>query len=173
VKLVTLRGLVTTSDKYGRFHVTCAVVPNESRGSNFLIKLDERTLPTGYRMTTENPRVLRATRGKMLKFNFGSTVHRVVSMDMADDVFVTNSTEMHKQWVPRIDLLIKHLQKKPSILRLTYLADVDDASIVDDRLEEVKQNIINKWLVENKYKLAIETEVFWRRGGPPDRGGID
>jgi uncharacterized repeat protein (TIGR01451 family)/fimbrial isopeptide formation D2 family protein len=173
VKLVTLRGLVTTSDKYGRFHVTCAVVPNESRGSNFVIKLDERTLPTGYRMTTENPRVLRATRGKMLKFNFGSTVHRVVSMDMADDVFVTNSTEMHKQWIPRIDLLIKHLQKKPSILRLTYLADVDDASIVDDRLEEVKQNIINKWLVENKYKLTIETKVFWRRGGPPDRGGID
>ena len=173
VKLVTLRGLVSSSDEYGRFHVTCAVAPNESRGSNFVIKLDERTLPTGYRVTTENPRVQRATRGKMLKFNFGSALHRVVSMDLADGVFVANSTEMHKQWIPRIDLLIKQLQEKPSVLRLSYLADVDDAGIVDDRLEKVKQDIIDKWLVENKYKLTIETEIFWRRGGPPDRGDID
>ena len=173
VKLVTVRGLVSTTDKYGRFHVTCAISPDQNRGSNFVIKLDERTLPSGYRVTTENPRVQRATRGKMLKFNFGSAVHRVVSIDLADDVFVSNSTEMHKQWKPRIDLLIKQLQVKPSILRLSYLADVDDASIVDDRLEAVKQQIIDKWLIENKYKLTVETEVFWRRGGPPDRGDID
>ena len=173
VKLVTLRGLVTSSDRYGRFHVTCAVSPDELRGSNFVIKLDERSLPSGYRMTTENPRVQRATRGKMLKFNFGSTVHRVVSMDLADGVFVSNSTEIHKQWLPRIDLLIEQLKKKPSVLRLSYLADVDSESIVDDRLEKVKQDIVDKWLIENKYKLTIETEIFWRRGGPADYGDID
>jgi hypothetical protein len=44
-------------------------------------------LPTGYRLTTENPRVQRATRGKMLRFNFGATVHRVVRIDIADGVF--------------------------------------------------------------------------------------
>jgi len=173
VKLVTVNGLVSTSDKHGRFHVTCAVVPNEDRGTNFIIKLDERTLPSGYRMTTENPRVQRATRGKMLKFNFGSALHRVVSMDLADGVFISNSTEMNSQWVPRIDLLIKHLKVKPSVLRLSYLADVDDESIVEDRLKKVKQDIIDKWLVNEKYKLTIETEIFWRRGEPPDRGGID
>ncbi|MDH5368715.1 MAG: hypothetical protein OEW99_01730, partial [Gammaproteobacteria bacterium] len=173
VNLVTVRGLVSTSDKHGRFHITCAATPDESRGSNFILKVDERTLPSGYRMTTENPRVQRATRGKMLKFRFGSALHRVVSMDLADGVFVSNSTEMHKQWLPRIDLLIKHLQEKPSILRLSYLADVDDKSIVDDRLEQVKQDIIDKWLIEDKYKLKVETEIFWRRGGPPNRGDID
>lgn len=173
VKLVTLRGLETKTDKYGRFHVTCAISPNESRGSNFVIKLDERSLPTGYRMTTENPRVQRTTRGKMMKFNFGSTVHRVVSMDLADDVFVNNSTEIHKQWLPRIDLLVKQLKEKPSILRLSYLADADGSSIVDDRLEKVKQDIVKKWLIENKYKLRIETEIYWRRGSTPDTGDID
>ena len=173
VKFVTVRGLVSTSDKHGRFHVTCAVVPNEDRGSNFVIKLDERTLPSGYRMTTENPRVQRVTRGKMAKFNFGSSLHRVVSMDLADGVFVSNSTDMNSQWIPRIDLLIKQLKEKPSILRLSYLADVDDEDLVEDRLAKVKQDIIEKWLVDDKYKLSIETEIFWRRGGPPDRGGID
>ncbi|MDH5600449.1 MAG: DUF11 domain-containing protein, partial [Gammaproteobacteria bacterium] len=173
VKLVTVRGIVSTTDKYGRFHVTCAVVPNEDRGSNFVIKLDERSLPTGYRMTTENPRVQRATRGKMLKFNFGSALHRVVSMDMADDVFVPGSTEMNSQWKPRINLLIKQLKDKPSVLRLSYLADVDDESLVEDRLDKVKQDIIDKWLEDEKYKLTIETDIFWRRGGPPEQGGLD
>ena len=173
VSLVTARGLVVTSDKHGRFHVTCAAVPNESRGSNFILKLDERSLPTGYRMTTENPRVQRMTRGKMLKFNFGTTLHRVVSMDLADGVFVPGKDEIHKQWLPRLDLLIEKLQEKPSILRLSYLADVDDDDLVDDRLQKVKDEIIEKWMLTNKYKLTIETEVFWRRGGPPDLGDID
>ena len=173
VKLVTVRGLVSTSDKHGRFHVTCAVAPNEDRGSNFVIKLDERSLPTGYRVTTENPRVQRVTRGKMAKFNFGSALHRVVSMDIADGVFAPGSTEMNSQWKPRIDLLIEQLKDKPSILRLSYLADVDDEDLVEDRLEKVKQDIIDKWLADEKYKLTIETEIFWRRGGPPAQGGLD
>ena len=124
-------------------------------------------------MTTENPRVQRATRGKMLKFNFGSALHRVVSMDIADGVFVPDNTEMNSQWKPRIDLLIKQLKDKPSVLRISYLADVDDEDLVEDRLEKVKQDIINKWLEDEKYKLTIETEIFWRRGGPPDQGGLD
>lgn len=173
VKFVTVRGLVSTSDKYGRFHLTCAVVPNEDRGTNFILKVDERTLPSGYRLTTENPRVQRVTRGKMSKFNFASALHRVVSMDIADGVFVTDSTEINSQWKPRLDLLIKQLKDKPSILRLSYLADVDDEGLVDDRLEKVKQDIIDKWLADEKYKLSIETEIFWRRGGPADQGDID
>ena len=40
---------------HGRFHIACAAVPDEERGSNFILKLDDRTLPTGYRLTTENP----------------------------------------------------------------------------------------------------------------------
>ena len=84
---MTARGLIATTDEHGRFHITCAAVPDEDRGSNFILKLDDRTLPTGYRVTTENPRVQRATRGKMLRFNFGATIHRVVGLDIADGVF--------------------------------------------------------------------------------------
>lgn len=172
-RVVTARGLKITSDKYGRFHLTCAVVPDESRGSNFIIKLDERSLPTGYRVTTENPRVQRATRGKMLKFNFGAAIHRVVSMDMADGVFEKDSDEIHSQWLSRIDLLIEQLKDKPSILRLSYLADIEDSGLVDDRLESMQEAILEKWQSIESYDLKIETEIFWRRGGPPDIGDID
>jgi len=173
VRIVSARGLSVTSDKHGRFHVTCAAVPDASRGSNFIMKVDERSLPSGYRMTSENPRVKRATRGKMLSFNFAATIHKVVSMDLANDVFVKNSDEVHGLWEPRLNLLMQHLQKGPSVLRLSYLADTENEGLVNDRLDKLKEQIFKQWESINKYRLVIESEVFWRRGGPLNRGDFN
>ncbi|MGB9081144.1 MAG: hypothetical protein WCD00_07575 [Desulfuromonadaceae bacterium] len=170
VRVVTARGLIATTDEHGRFHITSAVVPNEDRGSNFILKLDDRSLPTGYRVTTENPRVQRATRGKMVRFNFGATMHHVVSLDLADGVFEPDSAEMRLQWIPRIPLLIEELKKSPSVLRLSYLAEVESEAIVRKRLDFLKLEIERQWaLSKSGCSLTIETEVFWRRGGPPAR----
>ncbi len=170
IRVLTARGLEITTDAHGRFHLTCAVVPNPDRGSNFIIKLDERSLPSGYRLTTENPRVVRATRGKMIKFNFGAAIHRVVRLDMADAVFEPKTTKMRPQWLPRLDILITELAKDPSLLRLSYLADNETPSEVDDRLNAVKDEIEKRWQELNCcYQLSIETEVFWRKGGPVNR----
>jgi len=167
VRLVTARGLIATTDEHGRFHIACAAVPDEDRGSNFILKLDDRTLPTGYRVTTENPRVQRATRGKMLKFNFGATIHRVVSIDIADGAFEPDTTELRLQWEPRLGLLLDELKKGPSVLRLSYLGDVERESLVRRRLTALKKEIADRWgRSEGGYPLTIETEVFWRRGGP-------
>ena len=72
VRLATAQGLLVTTDAWGRYHIACADVPDEMRGSNFILKVDPRTLPSGYAITTENPRVVRMTRGKMVKANFGA-----------------------------------------------------------------------------------------------------
>jgi uncharacterized repeat protein (TIGR01451 family)/fimbrial isopeptide formation D2 family protein len=164
-RVVTARGLIATTDEYGRFHITCAVVPDQDRGSNFILKLDDRTLPTGYRVTSENPLVERATRGKMLRFNFGATIHHMVSLDISDGVFEPKSTKLRMQWQPRIDLLLKELRKTPSVLRLSYLGEIENSGLVDDRLKALKKEITGKW--DGGYPLTIETEIFWRRGGPP------
>jgi hypothetical protein len=167
VSVVTARGLIATTDKHGRFHITCAAVPDQDRGSNFILKLDERSLPSGYRLTIENPRVQRATRGKMLRFNFGATIHRVVRMDIADGVFEPESSVIRLQWQPRISMLIEELHRAPSILRLSYLADVERKSLVKKRMAALKKEIGRKWRQSHgQYRLAIETEVFWRRGAP-------
>ncbi|MCK4867040.1 MAG: hypothetical protein KAT39_03240, partial [Alphaproteobacteria bacterium] len=71
VRIATARGLLITTDAFGRYHIACATVPNEERGSNFILKVDERTLPAGYHATSENPRVVRLTRGKAVRANFG------------------------------------------------------------------------------------------------------
>ena len=154
VRVVTVRGLIATTDEHGRFHITCAAVPNEDRGSNVILKLDDRSLPTGFRLTTENPRVQRATRGKMISFNFGATIHRVVRIDIADGAFEPKSSEMRLQWRPRIDQLLEELEKAPSLLRLSYLADVEPKGLVNQRLGALKKEITRQWeQTEGGYRL--------------------
>ena len=130
VRLVTARGLAATTDTHGRYHITCASTPHESRGSNFVMKLDDRTLPSGYRVSTRPVQVQRATRGKALKVNFGASIYRVVGLDVADAIFEPGSVEMRPQWKPRINLLLSELTKAPAVLRLSYVADVEDEALV-------------------------------------------
>ncbi len=168
VRVVTARGLTATTDTYGRYHFTCAIVPNESRGSNFVLKLDDRTLPSGFRSSTRPVQVQRATRGKALRINFGASIHRVVGLDIADAVFEPDSVEMRSQWQPRVGLLVKELQKGPAVLRLSYVADVESEALVERRLKSIKDQVMAAWIELNCcYELVIEPEVYWRLGAPP------
>ncbi|HKW61016.1 MAG TPA: SdrD B-like domain-containing protein [Candidatus Acidoferrum sp.] len=170
VRVVTATGLAATTDRYGRFHITCAITPNEERGSNFVLKLDDRTLPSGYRLSTDQVQVKRATRGKALKFDFGASIHRVVAIDLSDEAFEPGKTEIRAQWKPRLDLLLTELRKAPSILRLSYVADTEDAALVEQRMQAVKRQLTEGWdPKKDSYVLTIEPEVFWRRGGPVKR----
>jgi uncharacterized repeat protein (TIGR01451 family) len=169
VRLVTARGLAATTDNHGRYHITCAIVPHDSRGSNFVLKLDDRTLPSGYRASTRPVQVQRATRGKALRVNFGASIHRVVGLDIADAVFEPGTAVIRQQWLPRIDLLLEELQKAPAVLRLSYVADVEEEPLVEKRLKKLKDDIMVAWQEFNCcYELVIEPEVFWRLGGPPE-----
>jgi large repetitive protein len=170
VRVVTATGLEATTDQYGRFHITCAITPNEDRGSNFVLKLDDRTLPGGFRMSTDQVQIKRATRGKALKFDFGASIHRVVAIDLSDAAFEPRKTEIRVQWRPRLDLLLAELRKAPSVLRLSYVADTEDAALVEQRMQAIKRQLTEAWdAKKDGYVLAIEPEVFWRLGGPPKR----
>ena len=171
VRLATARGLLATTDQYGRFHITCAITPHEGRGTNFVLKLDDRTLPSGFRASTNNIQVQRATRGKALEFNFGASIHRVIGLDLADPVFEPGTTEIRPIWLPRLELLMTELRAAPAVLRLSYLADLEDRQLVDARLKVLREQIDTAWQATEggpSYDLAIEPEVFWRRGEPID-----
>ena len=71
VRLVTVNGQLITTDEFGRYHIACAAVPDARIGSNFVLKVDTRTLPLGWDTTTDNPRSIRLTRGKFGELNFG------------------------------------------------------------------------------------------------------
>jgi large repetitive protein len=160
IRIVTARGLLITSDGEGRFHVPCAVIPDSDRGSNFVMKLDERTLPAGYRMTTENPQAARATRGKMVKINFGAGLYRVVRIDLADAAFESGRNNLMPQWLEKIVNLDKTLQEKPSILRIGYSHGKETRELAKDRIEAVEKLIREQWKkAKHRYELVIESEI--------------
>ncbi len=173
VRVVTAQGLTAKTDQYGRFHITCAIVPNQIHGSNFVLKLDDRTLPSGFRMSTDLMQIKHATAGKALKFDFGASIYRVVAIDLSDEAFEPGKTEIRTQWKPRVDVLLGELRKAPSVLRLSYVADTEDASLVERRMQALKRQLTESWGEEkDRYVLTIEPEVFWRRGAPPKRSDL-
>src|SRR5438270_5890492 len=171
VRVVTPTGLEATTDQYGRYHITCASTPYDGRGSNFVMKLDDRTLPSGFRLTTNQVQIQRATRGKALQLNFGASIYRVVGIDLSDAVFEPGTTEIRIQWRPRLNTLLDELRKAPSVLRLSYIADTEDEALVDRRMEAIKGQLTKDAASDNQM-LTIEPEVFWRLGGPPKRPNV-
>jgi uncharacterized repeat protein (TIGR01451 family) len=169
VRIATPRGLLVTSDHDGRFHVACAEIPNEARGSNFVMKVDERTLPTGYRMTTENPRDVRVTRGKMTKLNFGATVHRVIRVELSGAAFTDNSVALQPSYQAEFEKLPEQLQARPSVLRIAYRRGAESSDLVNKRVAAVRKRIEDMWHKKRRNDengdtvpvnpLLIETEI--------------
>ena len=160
VRLATARGLIVTTDAEGRFHIPCAHVPHTDRGSNFIMKVDERTLPSGFRMTTENPYTVRATRGKMIKMNFGAAIHRVVRIDVSDAAFEPDSENLRSEWQEKMQALEKTLRESPTVVRLAYRMNADSKSLVKKRIKAMRETLTVIWKKgKNCPPLIFEEEI--------------
>jgi hypothetical protein len=129
------------------------------------MKLDERTLPSGYRVTTENPRDVRLTRGKMVKLNFGATVHRVVRLELNGAAFSGEGVELAPEWVKQLEAVPAQLKGRPSVLRIAYRTDKDSPDLARKRLDAVAARLRELWKQqdtkneEKRNPLVIETEL--------------
>lgn len=158
VRVATVNGVLVTTDKFGRFHVACADLPDQQIGSNFIMKLDARTLPTGYSLTTENPRDVRLTAGKMTKLNFGAARAHLVDLDLNGKVFAAGSTELLPQWRSGVATLLTKLMQEPSTLRLTYHMGAEPHILAAQRLAAVAALITSHWnAMPGHYPLSVET----------------
>jgi hypothetical protein len=160
VRVASAKGWLVTTDAQGRYHIACAQVPDELKGSNFILKLDERTLPSGYRVTTENPRVVRLTQGKLAKLNFGAAIHRVVRLDVDGRAFDEQGA-LGAAYGERVDDVLALLHETPSVLRLAYhLAKGEAEATARERLALLHQAIEKRWTPNGCcYDLLIEDEV--------------
>lgn len=159
VRLVTPDGILITTDEHGRYSLPCAALPRDI-GSNFMLKLDTRTLPTGYRVTTENPRVVRLTAGKFAKLNFGARIGKVVDIDLTDAAFVSGRTDPKPALTTGVDGLIGQIATTPSVLHLTYVLGRGEApQLGRERLRSLEKLIRKRWRGKGKYKLIIDKSV--------------
>jgi len=122
-RLATVNGEIITTDEFGRYHIPCAIIPDSERGSNVMVKADERGLPLGYALTTENPRVVRASRGKFVEIDFGAA-HRsklrmdIFAADLRDGVLTAEATA-------RLDALLARADDSERAL-IVYRAESDE-----------------------------------------------
>jgi len=158
VRVATVHGLLVTTDPEGRFNIPCADIPDADIGSNFILKLDTRTLPTGYHVTTENPRRVRLTRGKVVKLNFGASLSRLVRLELNGKVFAPGTSALLPKWEAGLDRLVTALQAESSVLEITYRGS--DGTLARSRLRAVKQAVAQRWsAVPGHYDLAIDTRI--------------
>ena len=69
VRLATVTGLVLETDGYGRYHIPDNYIDSRN-ARNFILKIDETSLPIGSRIQSENPRVIRLSGSSLNKVNF-------------------------------------------------------------------------------------------------------
>ena len=160
VKVVTTRGTIITTDEFGRFSVPCAEIP-ERIGSNITLNLDTRSLPTGYRLTTENPRVLRLTPGKLARMNFGARLGNLVDIDLMAAAFTQKNGERHLKpaLMKALSQALQQIKDEPSALRLSYLAIDEPTERAVDALDEVEDFIRREWRGLGSYRLSIERVI--------------
>jgi hypothetical protein len=82
VRIVTLEGYIITTDRYGRFHLLNINGGEWARGRNFMMKIDQSSLPKGSEFTTANPLTRRITPGIPVRFDFGVKLPDAKSVDM-------------------------------------------------------------------------------------------
>jgi protocatechuate 3,4-dioxygenase beta subunit len=78
IRLATATGMLIETDGYGRYHIADADSGGfGARGKNYIMKVDQTTLPIGATFTTENPRVHRVTASGLNEINFGIKLPKV------------------------------------------------------------------------------------------------
>jgi len=162
VRLATVKGELIKTDKHGRYHVPCAAIPDADIGSNFILKLDTRTLPSGYRITSENPRVVRLTRGKLTKMNFGASISRVIRIDLNGTAFTDATSEPNPALQKAMGNLVNKLKSEPSVLRITYQSSRAVKKLSRNRIRNLSNLIKKRWKRSGgDYDLQIEREMVW------------
>lgn len=165
VRLATVDGTIITTDENGLFSVPCAALP-ATGGENFILKVDDRSLPAGYRMTTENPRVTRITPGTMTEVNFGAAVALpVVRVDLTAASFVQTSDGAAPSPALRAGLTaaLQDIAGTPSNMVLSFYlpqsADEDDVDQARRLLDTVEDQVRRDWRDIGRVRLRIEQSV--------------
>ncbi len=140
-RLATVNGELITTDEFGRYHITCAAVPNAQIGSNYVLKLDPRTIPDGYTPTSDNPQSIRLTRGKISELNFGIVKGRVIAIAIDDRAFGEGVADLKPVMADKIAQL-SQLDEQRLVVQVTYAAkDGENGDLVHSRLAAMRSAI--------------------------------
>ena len=123
-----------------------------------ILKLDTRSLPEGYIVTTENPRSVRLTAGKIAKLNFGAAQARLLEIDLSARAFVNDA--MTPELENGLKQLLLFARTTPSKIDLNYFENGEPRSVINGRMRRVERFINREWRAGNgAYELVIDKSV--------------
>ena len=129
-RLATVTGLLIETDAYGRYSVPDVDAGSNTAGRNFVIKVDESTLPAQSTFTTENPAVLRILRNSLNKINFGV---QIPEHDVFEGQHAVNcNSATHTQSTQHVEVSLG-----------SVFFDTNEHTVRDDQ-RGIVQDIINK-----------------------------
>ncbi|MCB1387167.1 MAG: DUF11 domain-containing protein [Nitratireductor sp.] len=161
VRLATPDGVLILTDRFGRYSIACGAIPDRAIGSNFLLKLDAATLPTGYRVTSENPRVVRLTQGKAVKLNFGAANLKLVRLELTDRSFRAGTARPAPETIAELGRMLPLLEGEPSQLRIVYRREGEDAVLARERLEGIETLLRKAWAAKPRpTELLIDKRLI-------------
>jgi large repetitive protein len=161
VRLVTVNGQLITTDEFGRYHIACAAVPDARIGSNFVLKVDPRTLPPGYELTQDNPQSIRLTRGKFGELNFGAAPTARTVIKLTSDAFVPGTAQLKPEFARQIGMLPNSIKgERPAILLSYALGQGESATSADSGVKAMAKQIEAALRAANPNKaVSVETSV--------------
>jgi uncharacterized repeat protein (TIGR01451 family) len=153
VRLATVGGLIIETDAHGRYHLADVEVSRAERGNNFIIKLDEGSLPRDYRVFSENPRVVRLTQASMSKVNFAVSAACVTSACATDAIrtdrpdirpipVVNGKADVPAGYTTQLEALLQGYRDKPYARLFFY--GYSGSEIFTSELAELSRNPDNE-----------------------------
>ena len=165
VRLATAKGLLVETDRFGRYHIATVDISRWERGQNFILKVDEHTLPEGSYFTTENPKVQRVSATSLAMMDFGvqlpkaenfvtseafSQVLGRVYFD-SDLAALTTSTKIK---IKALALRIADLEQQYNHSKVNVIGKADERHSTEYNLELAARRAINV-LKQLKNELGI------------------
>ncbi|SFK34832.1 Ig-like domain-containing protein, partial [Lysobacter sp. cf310] len=118
VRIASVEGLIMQTDAYGRYHLEGISGGDAARGRNFILKVDQATLPPGSVFTTENPRVRRVTQGVPTRFDFGVKLpageirggSSQTDVELGEVMFEAGSDQVKSDYAPMFGKIAQRLR---------------------------------------------------------------
>jgi large repetitive protein len=159
-ELYTLNGDFITTRVDGFYDLTCEQVENHNLATNFILKLNQNSLPSGYLVRTKNNLEIGSGGSGPLKFDYPVYAPREVHLNLRGDAFRQNSAQLLSKWQLKMQTLLDELGSGPAHLKTKYLSRTDPFVLAQSRTESFRKMIKTLWdQRKNGRKILIEAVI--------------
>ena len=112
-------------------------------------------------MTSENPRAVRLTRGKITKLNFGAKLSKRAIVTLDSNAFLAGSSDLKSIYSEQLVLLRDQIDPENPVIRIDYAIGAnEDAGLAKNRAQAVAEMIAAQFSEDwDGPPAAIETNV--------------